>query len=208
MALFEIFKAHEMLVRSNDYKPTGLPCKHCESKDVRWRFHGGVIRQIRYIAEKEERVFCFFGTVLRWMCSKCKRTFHHLPPFVEPYMRYCTQTIKDRAEKILNFKRKPYRDTVLQSPPNKNRILYDRGDGSALSHVSVWRWVQWMGCLMAVFLKEDPKMAESSSPDSFEFAPEQAITTETRENLYLARRLNLAMLLDVEKRHLNRNGDF
>jgi len=100
-------------------------------------------------------------------------------------MRFITPTIVAKASEVLKRRRKPYRKTVRNDPPNQTLIQYDNRNWG-LSHTTVWRWIQWMAGFMSD-TKDEP----------FEFSPLQAKEPGYMENLYLARRLWLAQILTL-----------
>jgi hypothetical protein len=133
--------------------------------------------------------------VILWFCVNCQRSFRHLPPFLQRFKRFMTPTILDKSTEVLKKTRQPYRSTAVNEPPNQSAIVYNNGNGSRLSHTSVWRWIQWMGGVMAKLLSLHPKMATTTEPECFEYSTFQAQKPKTLENLYLARRLWLGSWL-------------
>lgn len=146
----------------------------------------------------------------RWLCPHCLTTFRHLPPFIEQHKRYMTCTIEEVAASVLTKRRKPYRTVVKRPPPNRISYIYERGDGSSMSHSSCWHWIAWMAAITLMVLAQQPEAATASSRENFErdghvFSPEQAKTAERFEALYLARRLHLSgrLKVPIDHRHCN-----
>jgi hypothetical protein len=189
----ELLEAHNQRIKAVEYRPE--TCHHCHGSKRSLRTRQIVRRLIRFITGGlvyRDDVF-----VILWTCTACHRSFRHLPPFLKPHKRFVTPNIVEKSSEVLKRKRKPYRQAALNEPPNKTAILYDGKEmmGSKLSHVTVWRWVQWMGEFMSGLLSTQPKMATKAPEDGFEFSELQAKEPKCRENLVLARRLWLAQVL-------------
>ena len=191
MSKFLLLEAHNSKVKCFNYRPHS--CMHCRAQRKCLRARQTHRRTVRFVEDGmvHERTVL----VIRWLCKNCHRFFRHLPPFLRRFKRFITPTIKEKASQILSKPRKHYRSTVVNEPPRKTKIIYAKGDGSRLSHTSVWRWVQWMGGVMADLLSRDPMMATVGESAPFEFSPFQALKPKTIGNLTLARRLWLGSFL-------------
>ena len=137
------------------------PCMNCKAEDPGWKIHDRVRRCVRFI-KKDSTVHQVVITILRWMCSHCKKTTRHYPPFLEPHKRFATTTIADILEKILEIPSKRYREAVQTDGRNKNPIRYSYKD-NALSHTSCWRWVYWVAKLLSYKLSHHPKVASAQT---------------------------------------------
>ena len=188
-------EAHNLEVEAVDYRPEF--CCHCRASKTFLKPRQLIRRFVRFIRGclvHRSHVF-----VILWSCSACHRSFRHLPPFLKPHKRFVTPTIEEKSSAVLKYKRKPYRETVLNEPPNQTHIQYEgeEMDGSKLSHVTVWRWIQWMGVVMRTLLSTQPEMATEVPEDGFEYSKLQAKRPECMENLILARKLWMAQILNL-----------
>ncbi len=191
MGIIEILEGHNDKVGRLEYRPEECPynregnCSLSPRQLIR--------RTVRYI--KDGMVHRFDCFVMLWLCKNCCRSFRHLPAFLKPHKRFITPSILERVSKVILPPGKSYRSASRNDPPRRTRICYNEGHGDALSHVSIWRWIQWMGEMMAFMLSENPTMATDTVEDDFEFSMDQAVEPKCRENLYLARRLWLGQHL-------------
>lgn len=194
MSIFQLLEEHNKRVKSLEHRPShGL---HCGCPGGQLKARQLLRRKVRFIED------CLVRTapvlVILWTCMTCHRSFRHLPPFLKRHKRFITPTILEKASKVLSKKRQSYRPTVNADPPRKIPNLYARGDGSALSHTSVWRWVQWMAEVSQKVLSIRPHMAGKDLDETFEFSEFQSVKSKCRENLYLARRCWISSFLDLE----------
>ena len=192
MTTFQLLEDHQQKVACVEYRPAF--CVHCNQGKRSLRLRQLVRRLVRFIENR--LVHRVPIQVIVWTCSACYRSFRHLPPFLEPKMRFITPTIVAKASEVLKRRRKPYRKTIRNDPPNQTLIQYDNRNWG-LSHTTVWRWIQWMAGFMSGILSSKPEMASDTKDEPFEFSPLQAKEPGYMENLYLARRLWLAQILTL-----------
>jgi hypothetical protein len=86
---------------------------------------------------------------VRFRCGNCLKTFTEYPPFALPHKRFVKQDVLAKAEKYLSAEqpgcRATYRETVWEGTVP---VSYAKDqEGHQLSHVSVWRWLSWLGSL-------------------------------------------------------------
>lgn len=192
--MFQLLEAYNRCVENLEHRPhRGLRCG-CSADQLKARQL--LRRKVRFL--EDFLVHTASVLVMLWTCVKCHRSFRHLPPFLKRHKRFITPSILEKATKVLSKKRQPYRSTVRTDPPRKRPILYAQGDGSAMAHTSVWRWIQWMGNYASKVLSLYPKMAQTEPEESFEYSEFQAVEPRCRENLYLARRCWKRSFLDLE----------
>lgn len=192
MCPFQLLEAHNKEVENFRYIPNF--CRYCRGGKKTLKARQLIRRRVRFV--ENFLVHREYVLVLLWTCTCCSRSFRHLPPFLRKHKRFITPTIKDMAANILRRRRQPYRKTARKGPPHPKPILYAKGDGSRLSHVSIWRWIQWMGEEMAQLTNLHPKMAKANEEQApFEYSPLQAISLKCREKLYLAQEYWLGAFL-------------
>jgi len=187
-----IFKAYHRDLETGQFRPDGIPCQNCKCEDCVWLPYERVVREVRYLVHG--RVYYRAILIWRWTCSRCKKTFRHLPPFLEPYKRFITPVISHIAKRVLVEERMPYEQAVLISKSDNRAIIYNRGDGSSLSASTCWRWIQWMATLLEPYLSENPKSATDMTFSKHEtnshcFNRNQAKSEKRHKNLHLARRV-------------------
>lgn len=86
---------------------------------------------------------------VRFRCGNCLKTFTEYPPFALPHKRFVKQDVLAKVEKYLSAEqprcRATYRETVWEGTVP---VSYAKDqEGHQLSHVSVWRWLSWLGSL-------------------------------------------------------------
>lgn len=86
---------------------------------------------------------------VRFRCGNCLKPFTEYPPFALPHKRFVKQDVLAKAEKYLSAEqprcRATYRETVWEGTVP---VSYAKDqEGHQLSHVSVWRWLSWLGSL-------------------------------------------------------------
>ena len=86
---------------------------------------------------------------VRFRCGNCLKTFTEYPPFALPHKRFVKQDVLAKAEKYLSAEqprcRATYRETVWEGTVP---VSYAKDqEGHQFSHVTVWRWLSWLGSL-------------------------------------------------------------
>ena len=86
---------------------------------------------------------------VRFRCGNCRKTFTEYPPFALPHKRFVKQDVLAKVEKYLSAEqprcRATYREAVWEGTVP---VSYAKDqEGHQLSHVSVWRWLSWLGSL-------------------------------------------------------------
>jgi hypothetical protein len=100
--------------------------------------------------------------LVRWRCCLCDRTFRHYPEGVVPFKRYLFTALASLCTRYLREPAATYRRVAHCAGPEESLpAFYDqpvakaedseaqkrRDQPTALSHVTVWRWVGFFGNL-------------------------------------------------------------
>jgi len=86
---------------------------------------------------------------VRFRCSHCRAVFTEYPPFALPHKRFVKQDLLAKAQKYLAQQQSgeptTYREAVRDRrvPPS----YANNNNGRLLSHVTLWRWLSWLGSL-------------------------------------------------------------
>jgi len=103
---------------------------------------------------------------VRFRCRHCQKVFTEYPPFALPYKRFVKQDVLAKALNYLERQPPDARASYRESLREKLFPLgYTHQDkGRQLSHVSLWRWLSWLGSLQdlvqratQLILQKDPR---------------------------------------------------
>jgi hypothetical protein len=135
------------------------------------------------------------GCVPRFKCPACGRTFTEYPPFALPHKRYTTASVLDRARRFFRGCGVAYRKATWV---DRQRIVYaprnGREDLRQLSHVTLWRWLGWLG-EMTGLLASVSKLIRDKDPAADLFRrlypvdPRRYRSEQRRQTLHNAARL-------------------
>jgi hypothetical protein len=103
---------------------------------------------------------------VRFRCSHCHAVFTEYPPFALPHKRFVKQDLLAKTEHYFAQQQAgqptTYRQAVRDQrvPPS----YAHQDDGRQLSHVTLWRWLSWLGSLKdlvqwgtQLILQKDPR---------------------------------------------------
>jgi len=131
--------------------------------------------------------------VWRWGCGLCGATFRLLPPFIQPYKRYCTFSIDKMASKVLDPHHSSYREASHQSRTDRSRITHHwNPDKAALAHTTIWRWIVWMSAMTLLIVKLQPQSSTDETilraeADRCQIPPERWKMPCRLDQIHLAR---------------------
>ncbi len=127
---------------------------------------------------------------VRFRCSHCHAVFTEYPPFALPHKRFVKQDLLAKALNYLSGQPPDgpatYRESVREQrvPPS----YANDNNGRQLSHVTLWRWLSWLGSLTdlvqwgtQLVLQKDPQadLHRKSCP----VANHQARSAQRRQTL-------------------------
>jgi hypothetical protein len=135
-------------------------CPRCKGYPGGFTLHAYANRFFRVIVAGFVRTIASY--LVRWKCPLCRRTFREYPRFAAPYKRFVLSTsppspslhpsssLLERADRYLHDDRISYREAVSAKglPIAVQRVSRDgktRIENSALSHVTLWRFVGFLG---------------------------------------------------------------
>lgn len=136
---------------------------------------------------------------VRFRCGNCLKTFTEYPPFALPHKRFVKQDVLAKVEKYLSAEqprcRATYRETVWEGTVP---VSYAKDqEGHQLSHVSVWRWLSWLGSLEDLLQRATRLIFQKDPQADLHWKPHPIADHKVRSE---ARRQTLqraAMMLDV-----------
>jgi len=148
-------------------------CASCEAPGSNLSIHERRSRNVNAIDFAEGVVIAEKTLLGRIKCAVCKRTFTHYPDFLIAYKRYIPHQILDLAERYCKSGR-GYRKCILHQG---YRPISRERDDEWLSHVSLWRWVGFLG-RQVKFLHKALDLIRQRSPSNNIFRRATPIPTE------------------------------
>ena len=134
--LVETITAFSRRVRLRQIAFTGR-CPHCgeSSKITQFRRHDYRRRQFRVIQGR--LIYKITGTVPRWRCSQCTRTFTDYPSFAIPYRQYTQPQVLAILTPIQDGQCSTRSLARIDDMP----IFHLNSNDTILAHTTCWRWV-------------------------------------------------------------------
>jgi len=162
-------KDYNHAVETNSFHCQRKACPHClVSSD--FSRHDCTRRQFLVRVFDPELDEFVIEVILSWRvrfrCRQCQKVFTEYPPFALPYKRFVKQEVLGKAQNYLDRQPPDARATYRESLREKRYPLgyANQNKGRQLSHVTLWRWLSWLGSLKnlvqqatQLILQKDPR---------------------------------------------------
>ena len=104
---------------------------------------------------------------VRFRCRHCQKVFTDYPPFALPHKRFVKQDVLAKALKYLADQQPDAQAATYRESVREQRVplsYTNDNNGRQLSHVTLWRWLSWLGSLKnlvqlatQLILQKDPQ---------------------------------------------------
>jgi hypothetical protein len=141
---------------------------------------------------------------VRFRCRHCQAVFTEYPPFALPHKRFVKQDLLAKAQNYL-AEQQSDEPTTYRESVREQRVpasYANDHDGRQLSHVTLWRWLSWLGSLKnlvrratQLVLQKDPQadlhrkscpvaLAKVRSPERRQTLEQATLTLHAAEAFY------------------------